>query len=80
MIQLADAIGYFALLLNLYSMSARGEKRLRIISLVANCIYILYGLLIDAWPITIGCTIAVFLHAYRLYKMKTTVYGTNSIG
>ena len=75
----ADTIGYFALVLNLYSMSVRGEKRLRLISLVANAIYIVYGILIHANPVIIGCTIAVLLHAYRLYTMKNRTYGGNTI-
>jgi len=65
-----DAIGYFALMLNLYSMAVKGEKRLRIISLIANSIYIYYGILLGATPIILGCTAAVLLHTYRLNKMK----------
>lgn len=76
---LADVVGYFALVLNLYSMSAKTEYRLRAISLIANVIYIGYGLLLGAIPIILGCSVAVFLHAYRLYKNKTNTYGTNSI-
>ena len=75
-----EIVGYLGLLLNLYSMSVRGEKRLRVISLFANGIYILYGILIQAMPIIIGCTIAVLLHGYRLYQMKTKMYGTDTIG
>lgn len=74
----ADVVGYFALVLNLYSMSAKTEYRLRLISLVANLIYIGYGLLIEALPIILGCAVAVLLHAYRLHKNKR--YGTNTIG
>ncbi|NAY90927.1 hypothetical protein GTQ34_03260 [Muricauda sp. JGD-17] len=76
----ADTIGYFALLLSLYSMSVKGEKRLRTISLAANGIYIFYGILTDALPIAIGCSVALILHGYRLYKIKATIYGTNKIG
>ncbi|MEO0528298.1 MAG: hypothetical protein AAFZ89_13790 [Bacteroidota bacterium] len=75
-----DIIGYFALLLNLYSMSVKGERRLRIISLVANCIYVLYGMLIQAMPIILGCSIAVLLHGYRLYQIKIKTHGTDTIG
>lgn len=48
---------------------------LRSISAIANFIYILYGILINAIPIIIGCTIAVALHTYRLNKLKTKKYG-----
>ena len=72
-----DLIGYFALLLNLHSMAARKERRLRMISLVANGIYIYYGILIGALPIILGCATAVLLHAYRLKGTKTVSYEGN---
>lgn len=74
---LADSIGYVALVLNLYSMSSKSEHRLRIISLIANVIYVVYGFFIGAVPIILGCSVAVLLHAYRLSKMKTVTYGTH---
>lgn len=67
---LIDVVGYWALLINLYSMSVKGEYRLRLISTLANVIYIIYGLLLQALPIIIGCTIAVALHLYRLKRLK----------
>jgi len=68
---LIDLIGYSALVINLYSMSAKGEYKLRFISLIANIGYIIYGILISAAPIIIGCTIAVFLHGFHLRRLKT---------
>jgi hypothetical protein len=65
-----DGIGYAALVVNLYSMSTKGEYKLRLISLIANIGYILYGMLISASPIIIGCTIAVFLHGYHLRRLR----------
>lgn len=67
---LIDSIGYIALVVNLYSMSTKGEYRLRLISLIANIGYIMYGALISATPIIIGCTIAVFLHGYHLRRLR----------
>ncbi len=67
---LIDSIGYGGLIINLYSMSTKGEYKLRLISLMANIIYILYGALISATPIIVGCTIAVFLHGYHLRRLK----------
>lgn len=65
-----NGIGYLALLINLYSMSLKGEYKLRLISALANTVYIAYGILLSAWPIIFGCTIAVFLHIYRLKTLK----------
>ena len=67
---LIDCIGYGGLVINLYSMSTKGEYKLRLISLIANVVYILYGTLISATPIIIGCSIAVLLHGYHLRRLK----------
>ena len=67
---LIDSIGYIALVINLYSMSTKGEYKLRLISLIANIGYIFYGVLISATPIIIGCTIAVFLHGFHIRRIK----------
>ena len=67
---LIDCIGYGALIINLYSMSTKGEYKLRLISLIANLFYILYGVLISAMPVIVGCTIAVLLHGYHIRRLK----------
>lgn len=67
---LIDCIGYGALIINLYSMSTKGEYKLRLVSLIANVGYIFYGVLISATPVIVGCTIAVFLHAYHLRRLR----------
>ncbi|WP_353777895.1 YgjV family protein [Winogradskyella sp. 3972H.M.0a.05] len=67
---ITDIIGYTALIINLYSMSVKGEYRLRLISASANAMYIVYGILLHAYPIIIGCSIAVLLHVYRLKNLK----------
>ncbi|WP_299116661.1 hypothetical protein [uncultured Winogradskyella sp.] len=67
---LIDSIGYAALVINLYSMSTKGEYKLRLISLIANMGYILYGVLISATPIIVGCTIAVLLHGYHIRRLR----------
>ncbi len=75
---LVDGIGYIALIINLYSMSAKGEYRLRLVSLMANVLYILYGVLIAATPIIVGCIVATLLHAYHLRRIKNekSIHGT----
>ena len=67
---LIDSIGYGALVINLYSMSTKSEYKLRLISLIANVGYILYGTLISAPPIIVGCTIGVFLHGYHIRRLR----------
>lgn len=65
-----NTIGFIALAINLYSMSTKGEYKLRLMSLIANCIYVLYGILINAVPVIVGCIIAVLLHAYHIKRLQ----------
>lgn len=79
---MVQIIGYTALSLNLISMSMKNILYLRVCALVANIIYIAYGVMIDAPPVFIGCAIAVILHSYWIYKIlgkttnRKTKYGT----
>ncbi len=61
-----NALGYIAILLNIVSMAMKNILYLRICSLVANSLYILYGIFLNAMPIIFGGSIAVMLHAYRI--------------
>lgn len=63
-------IDYTALLVNLFSMTRVSAVRLRQLSALANSIYILYGILIQAYPVIIGCCIDVILHSYQLIQIK----------
>lgn len=63
-------IGYVGLVVNLTSMAMSKLLYLRVLSLVANAIYILYGFLLDAPPFIIGCSVAVLIQAYGIFKIK----------
>jgi hypothetical protein len=65
-----NALGFIALCLNLTSMTMKNFMYLRILSLTANSIYILYGFLIDALPIILGSMVAVVIHAVGIYRLK----------
>ena len=65
-----DILGYLAIVINLYSMSSKGEYKLRLISFIANLIFVAYGVLLGAIPIIAGASIAVFLHGYHLIRIK----------
>jgi len=68
--KITDLIGYMALTFNLISMTRANVVRLRQMSLLANSMYIIYVFLIQAYPVIIGCTIAVILHSYHLFQIK----------
>ncbi len=63
-------LGYSAICLNLASMAMKNVLCLRLLSLLANGIYIFYGILLNAPPLIIGCSIAVIIHAYHIYILK----------
>ena len=63
-----QVIGYTALSLNLISMAMKSTLYLRVGSLVANAIYVVYGSMINAPPVFIGAAIAVLLHSYRIFR------------
>lgn len=68
---MTDALGFLGLTLNLTSMAMKDILYLRSLSLVANSIYCVYGLIIQAMPIVIGSLIAVIIHAVYIYKLKS---------
>ena len=72
-----DIIGYIALIINLLSMGMSNFTRLRILAALANFIYVIYGVMIDAYPIVIGCSIAIVLHVYRLIKKSGNIEFNN---
>lgn len=67
---LIDSIGYTVLIIHLYSMYVKGEYKLRLISLIANVGYVLYGILISSAPLIVGCIITVFLHGYHIKRLR----------
>lgn len=62
-------IGYTALLLNTISMTMKNVLYLRVLSLIANLIYIVYGILLEVPPMIIGCAMAIIIHTYRIHKL-----------
>ncbi|MEM1137746.1 MAG: hypothetical protein AAGI07_18045 [Bacteroidota bacterium] len=65
-----DLIGYAALGLNLLSMTMKDILYLRLFSFLANVSYIIYGVMLSAMPIIVGCSIAVAIHSYHIVKIK----------
>ncbi len=63
-------IGYIALLLNTFSMTMKNLLYLRVVSLIANLIYIFYGILLGVPPMIVGCALAILIHSYRIFKLQ----------
>lgn len=67
---MTNALGFLALTVNLTSMAMKDILYLRVLSLLANTIYILYGLLMGAAPIVTGSFVAVVIHSVGIYRLK----------
>jgi hypothetical protein len=67
---MTNALGFLALTLNLSAMTMKDILYLRVLSLVANAIYIIYGLLLGAAPIVAGSFVAVVIHSVTIYRLK----------
>jgi hypothetical protein len=67
---MTNALGFLALTLNLTAMAMKDILYLRVFSLVANALYIIYGLLLGAAPIVTGSFVAVVIHSITIYRLK----------
>ncbi len=67
---MTNALGFLALTLNLTSMAMKDILHLRVLSLLANTLYIVYGLLMGAVPIVIGSFVAVVIHSVGIYRLR----------
>jgi hypothetical protein len=62
-------LGLAALGFSLLAMMMKNILILRILSAVANFIYIIYGLFLGAPPLIIGGAIVIVIHGYHIHKL-----------
>ncbi|BDC98157.1 hypothetical protein [Persicobacter psychrovividus] len=63
-----EVMGYFAMGLAAFSFTFRNLVSLRKVNIFAAVIFIIYGILIHAWPI-VGLNMFILcLNAYELYR------------
>ncbi|MFW5887212.1 MAG: hypothetical protein ACOCUH_00255, partial [Bacteriovoracia bacterium] len=77
-----ELIGYLASLAILISLSISNIKLLRIVNLLGAALFVVYGVLIDSWPVAImnGLIVIVdiyylwqFAHKKEYFKVNTTL-------
>jgi len=68
--RLVDLIGFAALGMALIAMSKKNVIMLRRWHLAASFLYLIYGLLIMAYPIILGAVLYCSIHLYHLYKNR----------
>lgn len=62
-------LGLAALGFSLLAMSMRNILTLRILSAVANFLYVIYGFFLGAPPLMIGGAIVIVIHGYHIRKL-----------
>ena len=67
-----EAVGYAASLLIAISLMMRSVLRLRIINLVGSSCFVVYGLLIQAYPVMVMNCVIVVINIYYLRELTRT--------
>ncbi|MGJ3240280.1 MAG: YgjV family protein [Anaerolineae bacterium] len=65
-----EIIGYIASILVAISLLMTSILRLRLINIVGSSFFVLYGLLIGAYPVAIVNFVIVLINLYQLYKLR----------
>ncbi len=76
---LIEWIGYLASILITISMFMKEIFKLRFINLMGCILFVIYGLIIGAYPVAIANAILVFINLYYLYKLFREMNTKNNI-
>jgi len=76
---LIEWIGYLASILITISMLMKEIFKLRFINLMGCILFVIYGLIIGAYPVAIANAIIVFINLYYLYKLFREMNTKNNI-
>jgi hypothetical protein len=68
MINMIEIFGYISMVVVLISTMMKDMKRLRIINSIGCLMFIIYGLILSAYPIVLMNSIVILIHIWRLYK------------
>ncbi len=72
---MVEVIGYVASALIVASLAMTSVLRLRTISLLGSIAYVIYGVLLSAWPIVIANGIIACLNIWNIYRELTSKKG-----
>jgi len=74
---LIEWIGYLASILITISMFMKKIFKLRFINLMGCILFVIYGLIIGAYPVAIANAIIVFINLYSVYKNSKQIQQFN---
>jgi len=67
---LVEWTGYAAMILLMISFLMKDIKKLRIINTLACLLFVIYGFMLNAWPIIISNAFIAFVNLYYLFIKK----------
>lgn len=70
-----EVIGYVASILIVTSLAMTSVLRLRTLSLLGSIAYVVYGVMLSAWPIVIANAIIAVLNIWNIYRELTSKQG-----
>ncbi len=69
MVIIATYIGYLASVLLIISLSVHGDAKFRVYNLLGCICFIVYGIILLAWPVILTNAILLFINIYYLIKL-----------
>ncbi len=70
---ITDIFGYSAMTLLVVSFIPKQIKAVRIINLIACLLFVIYGVLLTAWPVVISNGAVSMVQFYHLFLVKAKV-------
>jgi hypothetical protein len=65
-----EIIGIAGTVLILIGFLSNSEKRIRIFDMIGSACFVIYGVLVHAWSNILLNGILIFVHLYKLRKMR----------
>ncbi|PIE39768.1 MAG: hypothetical protein CSA51_04330 [Gammaproteobacteria bacterium] len=67
----AELLGYAASFFVVMSLLMRDIKRLRYINLLGCLLFVVYGLIIAAYPVAVMNAVAALINVYQLWRLRS---------
>jgi uncharacterized protein with PQ loop repeat len=65
-----EIFGYLAMLVVLYSMTMKDIRSLRYVNSIACAMFVVYGIIIGSYPVTIMNIVVILINLYQNYKSR----------
>jgi len=66
--EIIEIWGYLSMIVVLSSMLMKDIKKLRVVNTISCCMFVIYGIVLGAYPIVIMNILVIVINLYRLIK------------